>query len=424
MARPLKDMTADEAAAELACEEIRQRWAEEEHRRESIYLRNQQERELKMQMLRNRAQSKTTIDLSVDSDDEGDVKIKTEAQADRAFEPGSAYQEASNLIRAVETPTLSRASTRSVPQFGRLMGTPAVQVAGEKNSRAISNNERKKGNSKFAAFPAPYPEHLPTIIDDPNGVPGRDYIELRCGKCGANFGRGQAFMRGPWGFHSHIRSIHSKEFRKGKFPSIAKIVEICAYRALSRQEVESLRREQTKIDIVPSPGAEADHPLKRKRKKDEKHDKSTNVKSSRVGSRSKLSAQDKVQEDQGSNERSQRSKREKQRVVDSGSEASASDNTQQEEHTKRLRRTWSSNRTSPRCWRRSPPPEAVKPGSNERQIHHDDQTQVPEQTSKDVFRNEFLPFGEVQNGENMEDSSAGMAREDSADILVNEPRDA
>ncbi|KAF2207655.1 hypothetical protein CERZMDRAFT_102142 [Cercospora zeae-maydis SCOH1-5] len=383
MTRPLEDMTAEEAATELACEEIRQKWAEDEYRRESIYLKDQQERELKMQMLRSRAKSKSFIDLSFDSNDENDVKVKTEAQADRTFEPGSAYQETSSRKRAVEMPTLSHTSTRLVPQFGRLMDTPAERASSEKNSRAGSSNELKKGNYRFADFSAPYPEHLPTIIDDPNGVSGQDYIELRCGKCGANFGRSQTFIRGPWGFHSHIRSIHSKAFPKGRFPEI---VEICAYRALPRQEVESLRRGQVKIDIVPSPGAEADHPLKRKRNGEWKQGESTNVKSSRNGRRS---AQDKVQKNQGKKQRSQHSMRRKQRSIDSSSEDSESDNTQQEEHSKLL--------------------------------------QPPEQTDQNIFQNEFLPFSAAQNKKNVEDASAevaGMGREDSTDILFKDPADA
>ncbi|GIZ43041.1 hypothetical protein CKM354_000628500 [Cercospora kikuchii] len=272
-----KEMTAEEAAAELAYEELRQKWAEEEHRRELLYIRTQQERELKMQMLRSRAQSRACVDLTADSNDEGDVKIKTELHTEHELGSGSAIQPMPSALQVLQMPAPSRASTRSMPRTGEQMSVPATNTVQHENDSFRPGNNFAGFKSKFADFTCPYPEQLPTIVKDPNGIPGRDYIELRCGECGANFGRNRTFIKGAWGFYAHLKSIHDKKYPKGTLPSAAQLVDMCAYRAVSRQEVESLRRQKSKIEVVLSPGAEDDHPSKRKRNKSEVHGKTSEL---------------------------------------------------------------------------------------------------------------------------------------------------
>ncbi|PPJ54660.1 hypothetical protein CBER1_07674 [Cercospora berteroae] len=164
----------------------------------------------------------------------------------------------------IQVPTPS--SSRSVGPNG-LNESSSTPNAGSGTIRAAGpRQEPSNPGNVFTPFRPPF-EDLPTIINDPNGTHGRNYVELRCGLCNANTGRGRTFMKGVHSFHTHIRSVHYAEIMKRmeKFPSAKEVAQICAYRSHTRKEVEHLRRDPTLIEAVMGPAAEAEHPSRRSR---------------------------------------------------------------------------------------------------------------------------------------------------------------
>ncbi|PIA93701.1 hypothetical protein CB0940_03862 [Cercospora beticola] len=190
----------------------------------------------------------------------------------------------------VHVPT--RSSSRPVWPIGRKESS-STPNAGSGMIRAAGPREQPPNpENMFTPFRPPFKD-LPTIINDPYGTHGRDYIELRCGLCNANTGRGRTFMKGVHGLHTHIRSIHYAEVmrRMEKFPSAEEVVQMCAYRSLTREEVEQIRRDPLQIEVVVGPAADAEHPSRRSRNRSSKGSKGAE---SGRRDRSKREAQKKV----------------------------------------------------------------------------------------------------------------------------------